>query len=59
MEYKIALNLSCVGETCRNVFPNVLKKRNLTAILLILIQENGQSNATLISMGDTYAVEEI
>lgn len=31
---------------CRNVFPNVPKKRNATAIPLMLIPEYGQSNST-------------
>ena len=31
---------------CRTAFLNVLKKRNVTAIPLILIPEYGQSNAT-------------
>ena len=36
------------GKCVRNGFQNLLRKRNLTAaILLILIQECGQSNATL------------
>ena len=32
---------------CRTAIPNLLEKRNLTAIPLILIPEYSQSNATL------------
>ena len=40
------LNYHVSAKVCRNVFPNVLKKRNLTAIPLFPIPEYGQSNAT-------------
>ena len=50
----MALKLSCVSQVCRNVFPNLLKKRNLTAILLILIPEYGQSNVTLLLCQNMY-----
>ena len=40
------LNYHVPAKVCRNVFPNVLKKENLTAIPLSLILEYGQSNAT-------------
>ena len=38
------------AKVCRNVFPNLVKKRNLAAISLILIPEYGQSNAFLNSL---------
>ena len=40
MGYRVSPN------ACSYVFPNLPKKRNLTAMLLILIPEYGQSNAT-------------
>ena len=48
LENEMALKLSCVSEILQksNAFSNVLEKRNLTAILLILIPEYNQSNAT-------------
>ena len=47
---KWLLNYHALANICRNVSPNLLKKRNLTAFPLILIPEYGQSNATLILM---------
>ena len=44
---KWLLNYHVSTKVCRNFFSNLLKKRNLTAILLILIPEYGQWNATL------------
>ena len=46
---KSLLNYRVSAKVGRNVFPNLLKKRNLTAIPLSLIPEYGQSNATLMA----------
>ena len=42
-------NYHMSAKVCRNVFSDVLKKRNLAAIPLILIPENSQSNAIKVS----------
>ena len=47
LECKIVLIYHVSANVYRYVFPNFPKKRNLTAIPLILIPEYGQSNATL------------
>ena len=45
---KSLLNYHLSAKFCRNAFSNLLEKRNRTAILLILIPEYSQSNATLV-----------
>ena len=47
-EYKLAFKWSII-QLCKTVFPKIFRKRNLVALLLILIPENGQSNATLVT----------
>ena len=48
LENKIALNYQVSEKACRNVFLNVVKKINLTAVPLILIPEKSQSNAHIM-----------
>ena len=48
LEYETALKFSCASDGLQNWAPKFLKKKNLTAISLILIQEYGQSNAILV-----------
>ena len=43
------LNYRVSAKFYRNVFPNLIKKRNLAAIPLSLMPEYGQSNATLVA----------
>ena len=50
---KWLLNYRALAKVCRNDFPNLLKKGNLTAIPFILIPEYGQSNATLLLQCNT------